>query len=88
MARISLPGRVLAALAQVAADRAREAHASSTSLTEQFSALPTALTWASGSGSHHATTFLPLSLPLSRVGESSGNSASAAASRSTLDAGP
>jgi hypothetical protein len=53
---------------------------SSTSLMEQFSALPTALTSSSGIGWHQATRLVRPGLPLSRVGESSGIRASAAAS--------
>ena len=60
------------------------AHDSSTSLTEQFRPLPTAFTWSSGSGSHQATALRPIGLPLSKVGESSGSSAMAATSDSTL----
>ena len=56
---------------------------SSTSLSEQFSALPTALTSSSGIGWHQATFLVPPDLPLSRVGESSGISASAAESLAT-----
>ena len=57
---------------------------SSTSLIEQLSALPTIFTSSSGSGSFQATRFLPIGLPLSRVGESSGISASAATSLNDL----
>jgi len=56
---------------------------SSTSLIEQFSALPTALTVSSGIGSLQATTFLPIGLPLGAVGESSGIRLSAATSLTT-----
>ena len=55
----------------------------STSLIEQFNALPTALTSSSGIGSHQATFLAPPGLPLSRVFESSGISASAAPSLTT-----
>ena len=54
---------------------------SSTSLTEAPSALPTALTSASGSGSAHATRLRDPGLPLKRVGESWRISASFAISR-------
>jgi len=57
--------------------------ASSTSLIEQFSALPTIFTASSGIGSLQATTLRPIGLPFSSVGESSAISASAAASCST-----
>ena len=56
---------------------------SSTSLTEQLSALPMALTSSSGIGAHQATRFVVTGVPLSRVVESSGISAREAASRST-----
>ena len=56
---------------------------SSTSLTEQFSALPTALTSSRGIGWHQATHLAVPALPLSRVLESSAIRASAAASLST-----
>ena len=56
---------------------------SSTSLIEQFSALPTAFTSSSGIGSHQATRLAAPGLPFRRVLESSGISASAAASVTT-----
>ena len=52
----------------------------STSLMEQFSALPMALTSSSGIGGHQATRLALPGRPLRRVGESSGINASAAAS--------
>ena len=53
---------------------------SSTSLTEASSALPTALTSGSGSGSAHATRLAIPGMPLNRVGESWRISASRASS--------
>jgi hypothetical protein len=49
-------------------------------LTEAPSALPTALTSSSGSGSHQSTILRPLPCPFNGVGESFGISASAVAS--------
>ena len=59
------------------------AQASRTSLIEQFSPLPMALTTSSGIGSPQATTLRPAGLPFSAVGESSGIVAKAARSLTT-----
>ena len=56
---------------------------SSTSLMEQFSALPTAFTSSRGIGGHQATRLELPGVPLRRVGESSGISASEARSLTT-----
>ena len=82
MARISLPA-TSSPCASRYSPSAPATQLSSTSLIEQFSALPTALTSSSGIGWHHATFLMPLGVPLSRVFESSGISASAAESWST-----
>jgi hypothetical protein len=58
-------------------------HASSTSLTEHPSALPTAFSSSSAIGSPHATRFCPIGRPFRIVGESSGISAIAATSLTT-----